>query len=196
MFCKKCGTKIEDKGKFCQSCGTKIESVDRDKKKKLSSITNRESLDVSKDILFYEDDWIRTKYWGISSHSHLDILITKDNFYLIRIPKTHGEMYGLILGFLFFFILGAVAGAYIGNSSDKNKRKKFRSTWINLDHKLISREYENNVFLKIPKGKLKSLLSFQKNKFVIIINGDKKITLRKNKKEYKRFSKFIELYVL
>lgn len=195
MFCTNCGTKIEEEAEFCQKYGTKVENSDKTEKgnkrpadKKLSTVLD--------DAVFYGEDWIRAKYFAISSLPHFDILVTKDNFYLIRLPKTHGATLGLILGLVLFNILGAIVGTIIGNSSDKNKRKKYRLAWVDSDLKLTSREYENNVFLKIQKDKLRNTLSFRKDKFVVIADDDETITLKKNKNEYERFSKFIESYVL
>ena len=195
-YCSNCGTKIEDRAGFCQNCGTKIEDAGKSVKKKTSDIADHESSDILENVLFYGEDWIRSKYFVISSLPHFDILVTKDNFYLIQLPKTHDGTLGLILGLVLFNILGAIAGTLVGNSSDKSKRKKCRDTWLNSNHKLISRKYENNVFLKIPKDKLKNFLLFKKNKFIVITNSEKTITLKKNENEYEQFSKFIESYVL
>lgn len=196
MFCSNCGIKIEDGVEFCQNCGAKIKNTNKSVLKKTSNIIDSESSDILEDALFYGDDWIRSKYFAIFSLPYFDILVTKDDFYLIQLPKTHGATLGLILGFVFFTFLGAIAGVLIGNSSDKSKRKKCRNTWIDSNRKLISKKYENNVFLKIPKDKLKNLLSFKKNKFIIIANGKENITLKKNKNEYEQFNEFIKSYVL
>lgn len=190
MFCTNCGTKIENEADFCQNCGIKAESLDKQRK---TNITKESTLESA---LFYGEDWMRTKYFAISSLPHFDILVTKDNFYLIKLIKTHGGTIGLILGLVLFNILGAIIGTIIGNSSDRNKRKNYRAAWVNSDQKIISNEYQNNIFLKIPKDNLRNAISFKKNKIVIIVNRDETITLKKNKVEYGKFNKFIESYVL
>lgn len=190
MFCGNCGTKIENGAEFCQNCGTRAKNLGKPRKVSEPKESTLES------ALFYGEDWMRAKYFAISSLPHFDILITKDNFYLIRLPKTHGGTIGLILGLILFNILGAVIGTIIGNSSDRNKRKNYRAAWVDASHIITSKEYQNNIFLKIPKGNLRNTISFKKNKFVVIANGDETITLKKNKKEYEKFNKFIESYVL
>jgi len=193
MFCPNCGTKIEPNTQFCQNCGFKIESSNNKKiKPKVSNSSKSESSIMSDKALFYSEEWARTKHLAIVSVPHCDILITEENLYLIQFPKTHGATIGLFVGLGLFNLLGALIGASIGNSSDKNKRKERRSAWIDLNHNLVSQKYENNVFLKIPKSKLKSCLILKKNKFIVLAYNGETVTLKKNKKEYERFNKYVE----
>jgi hypothetical protein len=195
-FCSNCGAKIDEGAQFCQNCGFEIDDLSKKVKSKVSKSFKGEPLTTIDEALFYSEEWDRAKCLAISSVPHFDILITKENLYLIHLPKTHGGTFGFFLGFIFFSPLGALIGSAIGNSSDRNKRKERRSTWIDSNRNLISQEYENNLFLKIPRGNLKSCLSLEKNKFIVLAQNDKTITLKKNKKEYERFNKYIESYVL
>ncbi len=194
MFCANCGSKIEGSSKFCYSCGANIDADLSITKKETKTIPS-ENPTSDEELLYYSNDWIRAKYFAVSSLPYLDILVTKKYFYLIQFPKTHGGTWGLILGLLLFNILGAAIGAAIGNSSDRKNRQKYRMTWFAGD-KLISTNYNNYSFVKISRDKLNAHLSFAKNKFILITEGDKIIKLKKTKKEFTQFYQFIKSYVL
>ncbi|MBU4275072.1 zinc ribbon domain-containing protein [Patescibacteria group bacterium] len=192
MFCANCGTKIEEGIKFCHQCGNKNDILQKEAVLNVAQIQKSIS---TEELLYYNSDWIKAKYFAVSSLPHLDILVTKNYFYLIQFPKTHGGTLGLVLGLLLFNILGAAIGAAIGNSSDRKNRQKYRITWLN-DNKLISTNYNNFAFIKIPKEKLKKHLSFAKNKLIVITDGERTIKLKKTKKEFAQFYQFIKSYVL
>lgn len=194
MFCAKCGNKIEEGSKFCHHCGTNI-SINLTNTKKETKTILYEKSKPDDELLYYSIDWIRAKYFAVSSLPYLDILVTKKYFYLIQFPKTHGGTWGLVLGLLLFNIFGAIIGVAIGNSSDRKNRQKYRMTWLE-DNKLTSTNYHNYSFVKISRNKLKTHLSFAKNKFIFITEGNKIIKLKKTKKEFTQFYQFIESYVL
>ena len=166
MFCANCGNKIEEGSKFCHHCGTNIGVGLSNTKKETKTILSEKS-NPDEELLYYSIDWLRTKYFVVSSLPYLDILVTKKYFYLIQFPKTHGGTLGLVLGLLLFNILGAIIGVAIGNSSDRKNRQKCRMTWLE-DDKLISTNYNDYSFVKIPRDELKTHLSFAKNKFIFI----------------------------
>jgi len=194
MFCSNCGSKIEEDSKFCHYCGTNI-GVDLSITKKETKTISSKKPTPDEELLYYSNDWIRAKYFAVSSLPYLDILVTKKYFYLIQFPKTHGGTWGLVLGLLLFNILGAVIGTAIGNSGDRKNRQKYRMTWLESG-KLVSINYNDYSFVKIPRDKLSAHLSFAKNKFILITEGDKIIKLKKTKKEFTQFYQFIKSYVL
>ncbi|MCK5044465.1 zinc ribbon domain-containing protein [Candidatus Parcubacteria bacterium] len=193
MYCSNCATKIEERAVFCQNCGD--EAGMSGQEAGILKSAHSEKSESLEGLLYYSEEWLRAKYFAVSSLPYLDILVTKDNFYLIQFPKTHGGTLGLFLGLLLFNILGAVIGVAIGNSSDQKKRQKQRIAWF-MDNKLISPNYKDYAFVKISKDKLGDHLSFEKNKFIVITDREKIIKLKKNKKEFTQFNKFIKSYVL
>ena len=110
-------------------------------------------------------------------------------------PKHSGATWGLILGLIILNLIGALIGSSIGGSSDRKKRKWYRSAWVNDDHKIISDDYAHDIFLKVPLENLKNNLILVKNKFILTF-GEKKIVLQKGKKEFELFKQSIEKYVL
>jgi len=188
MFCSNCGTKIEEEAIFCQNCGTSA----KDGKEVLTQSQPKNSVG---EILYYGQDYIRAKHFAIVSLPYHDILVTKDKFFILQFPKTGGGTWGLIIGLILFNILGAAIGAAIGNSSDRKKRQNARNTWL-LENNLTSENYREYIFVEISKDKLKNHLSFEKNKYVVVGDGERAIRLKKSKKEFIKFKSFIEPYVL
>ena len=161
MFCSNCGNKIKKGAQFCQNCGNDIRADSRKKLHVTSSNLTISDKKISED-LFYSEDWSRTKVFVIATIPHFDILIDEEYLYLIRFPISHSGALGSFLGFMLFSIIGAVIGAIIGNSSDRKKRKKYRSVWVNSNHDLVSGEYEKYIFLKIPISQLGDSLVLKK----------------------------------
>jgi len=173
MFCTHCGGKIPNDSNFCVKCGNKVD-IQPDK---LTSTTT-----ISQNF-FYSKDWTKSGL-HIASIPHFDILITQEYFYLIKFPKSNASAIGLILG-MFFSIIGMAIGAYIGSSIEKNKREDFRARWINSSGALITNEYENNYYLKIPVTELKNVFAIVGNKITITFQG-RIITLKGKKNEANR----------
>lgn len=187
MFCSGCGKKIEGGDKFCQSCGQKVDIVKTTMKPSQSQKT------IATDV-FYSEDWQRTGVITFASFSYFDVMADKENLYLIALPKYYGATIGFLIG-IFFKLVGALIGYYIGARIDKGKRQKYRKTWLNSNQEIVSRNYEKDIFLKFPLSGIKNNIVLKKNKFVLT-NDAKKITLRKNRKEGERFNNFIRNYVL
>jgi len=177
MFCPNCGKRIADDSKFCEHCGKKIE------------IHSQNSVLIKNQNSFYSKDWIKSGFY-ISSIPHLDILITQEYFYLIELPNYQGASVGMVIGFLFGSLLGALIGQYIGSLIDDNKRKEFRSRWINNIGALISNEYENYCLLKMPISILKNRF-YIKGKKIIIHYNHKKIVLKNKTEETRRLVEFL-----
>lgn len=181
MFCKKCGNKIGDSVSFCVKCGTKI----NDQVNKVSGRAN-----------FYSADWTRKKIFAIASLPYYDVMVDDNYIYLIKLPKYSGAATGLILGLILANILGAFIGSSIGSSSDTKKRKKYREGWIDSGQRIISQNFEKDVFLKIPINGVKKLLTLEKHRITYIMEGEK-IVLQKNKQEVERLNNYLSnVYVL
>lgn len=180
MFCKKCGNEIKNSASFCVKCGTKI-SVFADN-------------DLSQ-AHFYSEDWTRKKVFAIASLPYFDVMIDDSYVYFIRLPKYTSATVGLIVGLLLFNILGAFVGSMIGSSNDAKKRKKYREAWIDSGQKIISKNFEKDVYFKILISKAKELLTLEKHR-ITVLYGDKTIVLQKNKKEVERLNNYLKDYVL
>lgn len=190
MFCSSCGTKTEKDAEFCQNCGSAVEYDSEDNK----------SIDVSNPrphkVMYYGEDWSRAKVGAVATVPYFDILVDKENFYLIEFPKSRSGVFGLVIGFILLNFLGAIIGMFIGNSSARTKRQQYRSRCIDPSHGLMTDEYKKYIFIKIPMDKFKNYFTTQKNKFVVINYDNKKIILKISKEEYKRFNNFIKNHVL
>jgi len=183
MFCSNCGNGMEKGNKFCSHCGA-------------DSSTRKNIQASSREDFLYSEDWTRVKPIAVFTVPHFDVLITKDHFYLIQLPNVHGGTIGTIIGLVILSIFGAIIGWLVGKSRDKGKRESFRSAWINSERQLISREYEQNVFLKISRSAVKENIAFKKNQLVIRVHGEKTITLKKSKKSLEQVKEYIESNVL
>jgi len=188
MHCSNCGKKIEEGAVFCQNCGASA------KDEKGASVKSQPKNSAG-EILYYGQDWIRAKHFAIASLPYHDILVTKDKFFILQFPKTSGGTWGLIIGLVLFNIIGAAIGAAIGNSSDRKKRQNARNAWL-LENNLTSENYREYIFVEISKDKLKNHLSFEKDKYIVVGDGEKAIRLKKSKKEFTNFKTFIDTYVL
>jgi len=200
MFCENCGTKIEDKAEFCQNCGRKVgASSPAQNHKKVETPVVIQAGDI-----FYSEDWRRKNGLAIASLPYYDVMVDKEFLYIITMPKYSGATTGFILGLIVLNILGAFIGSSMGSSSDMKKRKWYRNAWVNADRQLTTREYEHDIFLKIPLKDLKNHIVIAKKKFTINLE-DKKITLARTagsfgmnsgKTEFERFTNTIQPYVL
>jgi len=155
-------------------------------------MNNKEIPLVEKDkVLFYSQNWERTKVFTLSVLPRFDILITQQFLYLIELPTslTH-DTGGILLG---------VLGQTIANSAEKKAVDKVRSAWLDSNQQLISNEFEKIVLLKIPKENLKNSIVLKKSfrqKLATFTYNDKKIALQGNKTEYERFKIYLESHVL
>lgn len=203
MFCEHCGTKIEDGAEFCQNCGRKTSTSSAAPKSSTSTPPTTPEKAIGGDI-FYSEDWRKKGGIAITSLPYYDVMVDGDYLYVIKMPKYNNATLGFILGLVVLNILGAAIGSSMGSSSDKKKRKWYRSAWVNSDRQLTSREYVNDIFLKIPLKNLKDHIIIAKRKFTLTFEG-KKIVLARTagsfganagKKEFERFRQSIEKYVL
>ena len=190
MFCPNCGKQLKDSSKFCPSCGRQMTPTSDAQALKVSTLNP---------ALFYNENWQRVKF--LSSGGYYDIIVDKNDFYLIWVPGYNSATVGTIVGFLVLNILGGVLGYMIGKSEDDKKRKQYRSKWVDPNYNLVSQEYEKNIVLKIPLADLQNSLVFYRNSFFkkdrFTINYDgKKRTLRKNKIACKLFFNYFESNVL
>jgi len=196
MFCVNCGNKVENKAAFCQSCGTKVDDLVKEVKKTTKEITDKKLSSNLEAPLFYSEEWERTNHFSLSSVPHFDILVTKNDFYLIQFPATHGRLIGFLVGLVILNIIGALVGLSLGSSHDKSKRKKYRAKWVDSEYKLMSDEYKDNVFIKIPKDQGKERILIEKKKLIVVMNNHEQIAIKKNKKEHERVIQFVNSYVL
>lgn len=177
MFCGNCGMPIKEGDVFCPNCGASQET--------------REEAVVIDEEVYYSKDWSRAKVFAFVSVPRFDILITKENFYLLKMPSTQKAGLYLIIGLLILNIIGAIIGAMIGDSSDTKKRAKYRSQWLDSNENLTSKEYEKAIHFRIPLTALKNCISFKKGKFVEIVYGSETIVLKKGKEAFKRLEDFV-----
>lgn len=191
MFCGKCGTQMIENAKFCGKCGMSNQlpiNMVKAETQSTSSISQVEPL-------FYSEDWTQRKVFVIAAFPYFDIMADRKYLYLIALEKSYWSTLGTIAGLLILSLIGAVIGYYLGSSNDKKKRSLQRSTWLDVNHKLISKAYEGNLFLKVPIQQVESLVVFEKHKLIIEHDG-KKIILAKKVEEVERLNKFIKDYVL
>lgn len=195
MFCEHCGTKKEDGAIFCQSCGKKTEgTVEKVKHEVVTPPTEPIASNLN-DNIFYSKEWDQKAVFVIASLPKVDIMVDDENLHIIKLPKYGGRATGLILGLIVLNIIGAVIGDSIGASSDRKKREWYRSAWIDSEGKITSREYLNNLVIKVPLASLKGKIVFEKKKFVFT-DGERKLTLKKSMVDLDRFKARIEKYVL
>jgi hypothetical protein len=191
MFCENCGTKIEDKAEFCQNCGRKIGASSPSKNDtKVETPVAIQSGDI-----FYSKEWKRKKIFAVASMPYFDVLADKQYLSLIRMPSYSGQTWGLILGLIILNILGAIIGSIMGGNSDTKKRNWYRSAWVDSNNNITSREYDRDVYIKIPLVQVKTAVIFKPNKFEVEYDG-KKLVLQKSKVEVERLTNFINQHVL
>lgn len=195
MFCEHCGAKKEDGAIFCQSCGKKTEGVVEKVKHKVVTPPTEPTASNLNDNIFYSKEWDQKAVFVIASLPKVDVMVDDENLYIIKLPKYSGRATGLILGLIVLNIIGAAIGDSIGASSDRKKREWYRSAWIDSEGKITSREYLNNLVIKVPLASLKGKIVFEKKKFVFT-DGDRKLTLKKSTVDLDRFKARIEKYVL
>jgi len=176
MKCNKCKKENKENSKFCAHCGNDMSKIVADHSAKSTNLTGQTSL--------YSDGWIKNGF-VTSSNQRFDIFILKKHIYVIKIPKTYGSLWGALIGVLVASLLGMFIGAVIGENSDKTKAKIKRRLWTDENENVISDEYENYLYAKIPIDDIQSKLSMEKKNLIKISDGDNEITLRNNK-DYKR----------
>lgn len=187
MFCEHCGVLVIKDMTFCQNCGVKI----------VDAYNENPSIDSKQDVgsIFYSKDWRKAQLLTFSSYSYFDLLVDDEYFYLIKIPKYHASAWGTLIGLLLFNIIGAAIGSSIGSSSDSKKRESYRFKWVDANNQISSKAYDENLYLKIPINKLRESMVIEKNKISISYNGNI-IRIKKYKKEFEKFVKYINQYVL
>lgn len=182
MFCKKCGGEINSGASFCKKCGTN------------TSDNVGSNSAISQDH-FYSEDWTKKGTFSIASLPYFDVMVDDKYVYFIKLPKYSSGTVYMLVGLVLLNLLGAIIGNIMGNANDKEKRMKYRSSWLGSGQKLISQNFEKNVYFKVPIGKAKNLLILEKHK-ITVSNGDDKIVLQKNKKEVERLNNYLNSYVL
>jgi len=190
IFCKNCGTKIEESAEFCQNCGNKVEVPTNADRVIAKPSTEAQAVQP----LYYGTDWGRRTF-AVASIPYFDVMVNGGNLVLIKMPKYSGATLGLILGLLILNLLGAVIGSSMGASSDKKKRIYYRSFWLDQSNNIISTAFESDIFLKVPLENLLGNIVLGKKKFTVTYQG-KKVVLYRDKKEFDRFKSTIEKYVL
>lgn len=195
MYCEHCGVKKKEDAIFCQSCGEKTEiTTEKVKHEVINQQTDSIASSLSDDV-FYSKEWNQKASFVISSLPIVDILVDDKNLYIIKLPKYNGSTIGTILGLFVLSLIGAVIGNSIGASSDRKKREWYRSAWVDSGGKVTSREYLNNLVKQISLISLKDKITFEKNKFILIVD-DKKIKIKKSQVELDHFKEKIKTYVL
>lgn len=138
---------------------------------------------MENDDIFYSSGWKQTNTMTIALYPQFDVMIDKEYFSLIKVPKYISLMNqkGLIISLTVG--LGIMIGALTG---------------------LISKDYKKNIFIKIPLNDLKGHIVIDKNKFTLTYDN-KVIVLSRNmasfrpqksqKGEFELFEKYIEKYI-
>lgn len=178
MFCKNCGNSLNDSASFCNKCGNSVNNQ------------NRQLIQAQ----YYSEDWTK-KGFAVASLPYFDVMADSNFLYFIKLPRYSSSTAGLIIGLFLFNIVGAFVGYSIGNSSDRKKRKKYRSFWLSPEQKLTSGDYEKDVNFKVPLKKSKELLSLDRHKITLFHNNEK-IIFQKNKAEVEKLNNYLKAYVL
>ncbi len=191
MFCDNCGTKIDKGAEFCQNCGRKAST---------SSVASPVAphVDATATPISQGGDFFygqRKQFLAISGLPYYDVMIDKDYLYIIKLPSYNMSTWGLIIGLIVLNIIGAAIGSSMGASSDAKKRKWYRSAWIDENKNLTSREYDRDIFMKVPLNHLKGNIVLKPKQFELT-QGEKKIVLKKGKKAMEDFTNYIHSYVL
>jgi hypothetical protein len=182
MYCKNCGSKIEESAKFCSVCGNQ---------NNIDTIISQPS--VLEKLVFYSQDWDRDDGIRGPIPPTFDILITERFLYLVALPSNAlNNIAGVsvISSGLLGGLLVRMPILYARSKAINN----FRLRWINSNQELISTEYENTLFFKIPKKDFKNSFVFKKDstKKVVLSYKDKKITLQGHGEEFNKLKNFIE----
>ncbi|GEM_PF-6587364 len=124
---------------------------------------------------------------------YFDLIIDKNYLYLISQVSNNTGLYvvfGFIVAFIIFYLGyssgGLIIIAYIiGRAINRDRRRRFRSAWINKHNKLISEEYIKHSYLKIPLAEIHQHLFSEGKNNIVILNNDIKIILKLGTKKYK-----------
>ena len=196
MYCEHCGTKKEESAIFCQNCGKKANGkTEQIKNESATASVAPVNPTALGDGEFYSKEWNQSAFFVVSSFPTVDILIDKENLYIVKLPKYNGSTTGAILGFLLLSIIGLAIGSSMGASSDRKKREWYRSAWVDANGEVTSHEYLNNLAKQIPLSELKNKITFGTNKLTIQI-GEKKVTLKHSQIELDKLKIRIQSYVL
>ncbi len=190
MFCENCGSEIDQGAEFCQNCGRKVGASSSTKQSKIDT-----PLDVQARDVFYSKEWRRKKVFAVVSMPYFDVLADKQYLSLIRMPSYKGQTWGLIIGLVILNIIGAIIGAILGGNSDTKKRNWYRSAWVDSNNNITSREYDRDIYIKIPIEQVKTVVVFKPNKFEVEFDG-KKLVLQKSEVEVELLTNFINKHVL
>ncbi len=194
MFCENCGTKIDQGAEFCQNCGRKTTASSAASPAAPHEAKASAPISQGGDF-FYGQDWQRKKFLAISGLPYYDVMVDKDYLYIIKMPAYNMSTWGLIIGLIVLNIIGAAIGASMGASSDAKKRKWYRSAWIDENKNLTSREYDRDIFMKVPLNQLRGNIILKPKQFELT-QGEKKIVLKKGKQSMEEFTNAIHSYVL
>lgn len=159
------------------------------------------NIELGDNNFFYSKDW-RQEVFAFGSLPFFDVMIDKEYLYLIKMPeaKLNNAKEHFISFASFFTGLGLIGFYAIGDTRKINYYKNYRLSWVNLDNKLISQEYEKHIFIKVPLSDLKDKIAVKRNKFCLTYNEKKVILIRKTVSlklqkgadtEFARLSKFL-----
>jgi hypothetical protein len=190
MFCEHCGAKKEENEEFCHNCGKK--AGEETAKNLVMSVAATNA--VNKDV-FYSEDWRQKKVFALTALPHCDVMIDGDFLYIIKMPNYSGGAWGFFVGLFILNIIGAAIGSSIGQSSDKKKRGRLRTGWLNSQQQLISNDYSPYLLVKIPLAEIGENTIFGKKRFTVSFEG-KVIVLQKGQSEFDRLKSYLEKYVL
>ncbi|HLD60521.1 MAG TPA: hypothetical protein VJA27_00055 [Patescibacteria group bacterium] len=123
----------------------------------------------------YSKDW-EQKAFTIASTNNFDILINKEGFYLIKIPSSSTRSADALFG---------GAGASFTRGLDERVNRSFRSAWLDKDDNVTSNSFQGHVHTFVPRDLVKERVVIEKHLFdsILVVNGEKKIKLKNNKKE-------------
>lgn len=165
---------------------------------------NNLNIGIENNNFFYSMDW-RQEVFAFGSLPFFDVMIDKEYLYIIKMPEAKlNNVKEHLISFLSLFTgLGLIGFYAVGDTRKIKFYKTYRMSWVNSDDKLISKDYEKHVFLKVPISDLKDKITFGKNKFYLTYNGKKVTLIRKTVSlklqkgadtEFARLSQFLGKY--
>lgn len=185
-YCPKCGNENAENAQFCAGCGAKTSD-------KVASANGSE---VSFKQVYYSTGWRRAKTLAVAVVPQFDLMVDEKNFYVLKLPSSYAPVWGFFIGLVVLRFVGMLVGAAIGEAIANAKRKSARATWMDENGNLISAQYEDYIFLRIPLNELKQHLAFEKGKYLVVKYDTGKLVIRKGKKEYRTAQDYLNKYVL